>query len=81
MTSIPSSDPLSTLRDTIAAIDREPGTLSPELRSLSQLLGDRLHRLEADAQSKATVSARAHTESQGPRAERGTLWVRPWGGK
>jgi hypothetical protein len=48
----PVSDPIIALRDTIAAIDREPGMHPPSLAALRKLLEDRLHRLEAESQSE-----------------------------
>jgi len=67
----PSSDPTSTLRDTI--IDREPGAPSGDLTPP--------HRLDADSQSKANATAETRRAVWSPRPESGTLWVRPWGGK
>lgn len=78
MTSKPFSDPVRALRDTIT-IDSEPEALPPVFAARRPLLEDRGHHLEAEAQSKTTASAIADTDSF--RAERGTLWVRPWGGK
>jgi hypothetical protein len=48
------SDPIDALRDTITAIDREPGSPPPALKALRQLLEDRLHRLEAKSQMSFT---------------------------
>lgn len=81
MNSITSFDSLSTVGDTIGAVDREPRLLSHELASRPQLHNGRQHTLAAGPQSDAAAVARTRSEISSLRAEMGTLWVRPWGGK
>lgn len=51
MTLKDSRDRLRTLRQTITAIDNDPGSLTPQLEALRQLLESRLIRLEAEQQT------------------------------
>jgi hypothetical protein len=51
MSSNLSRDPLSTLRQTITALDNDPEPLTPQLLALRELLDNRLRRLEAETPS------------------------------